>query len=326
MSYLQKWHIAERGREGRMRYRALGRTGLEVSILGFGGSPLGGVFGEVDQEECVQTVHAALDAGVNYFDVAPFYGLTRAESMLGQCLAGIPREKYVLSTKVGRYGGADFDFSAARVTLSVEESLQRIGVEMIDLLVCHDIEYVSLDQIVEETLPALRKIQATGKVRFLGISGLPLKIFRTILDRTDLDFVLSYCHYSLNDTSLESLLPTLRERGVGVINASALGMGLLTDRPLPDWHPAPPEMRTAAAAAAAYCKGQGVELSRLGLQFALANPEIATTLVGIADRATLTKNMAALESTPDPELLRNVQDILRPVHNLSWPSGRPENS
>ncbi len=309
-----------------MRYRTLGRTGLEVSVLGFGGSPLGGVFGEVDTTECVRTVHAALDAGINYFDVAPFYGLTRAETMLGKCLAGVPRERFLLSSKVGRYGEADFDFSAGRVTRSVEESLQRLGVETIDLLICHDIEYVSLNQIVEETLPALRKIQETGKVRFLGISGLPLQIFRTVLDRTDLDFILSYCHYSLNDTSLESLLPGLRERGVGVVNASALGMGLLTDRPLPKWHPAPSELRAAAAAALACCRERGVALAHLGLQFALANPEIATTLVGIADRTTLAKNLTALESAPDPELLRNVQEILRPVHNLSWPSGRPENS
>ncbi|MCW3095935.1 MAG: hypothetical protein JWL77_1553 [Chthonomonadaceae bacterium] len=308
-----------------MRYRGLGKTGLDVSILGFGGSPLGGVFGEVDASECIRTVHAAIDAGINYFDVAPFYGLTRAESMLGRCLAGVPRERFVLSTKVGRYGAEDFDFSAARVVRSVDESLQRLGVETIDLLVCHDIEYGSLDQIVDETLPALRRIQAMGKVRFLGVSGLPLKIFRTILARTDLDFILSYCHYSLNDTSLEGLLSTFQERGVGVINASALGMGLLTDRPLPAWHPAPPELRAAVAAAADYCREQGAELSQLGLQFALANPEIATTLVGIADTDTLTKNLAALESAPDPVLLRNVQEILRPVHNLTWPSGRPEN-
>ncbi len=308
-----------------MRYRQLGRTGLEVSVLGFGGSPLGGVFGAVDTAECVRTVHAALDAGINYFDVAPFYGLTRAESMLGKCLAGVPREQFVLSTKVGRYGEADFDFSAARVTRSVEESLERLGVETIDLLICHDIEYGSLDQIVEETLPALRTIQATGKVRFLGVSGLPLPIFRAVLDRTDLDFILSYCHYSLNDTSLESLLPKLDDHGVGVINASSLGMGLLTDRPLPEWHPAPPELRAAASAALAYCREQGADLAQLGLQFALANPRIATTLVGIADQETLTRNLAALKSDPDPELLRNVQEILRPVHNLSWPSGRPEN-
>jgi L-galactose dehydrogenase len=309
-----------------MRYRRLGKTGLEVSILGFGGSPLGGVFGEVDADECVRTVHEALDAGINYFDVAPFYGLTRAESMLGLCLAGVPRERFLLSTKVGRYGQADFDFSAARVTRGVEESLERLGVETIDLLVCHDIEYGSLDQIVEETLPALRKIQETGKVRFLGISGLPLQVFRTVSARTELDFILSYCHYSLNDTSLESLLPMLRERGVGVINASALGMGLLTDRPLPDWHPAPLEMRAAASAALAYCREHGVDLAQIGLQFALDNPEIATTFVGITDRATLTRNLAALESPLDPEILRNVQEILSPIHNLTWPSGRPENT
>lgn len=309
-----------------MRYRRLGRTGLEVSILGFGGSPLGGVFGEVDAAECIATVHAALDAGINYFDVAPFYGVTRAETMLGRCLAGVPRDRFVLSTKVGRYGAVEFDFSAERVTRSVEESLERLGVDFIDLLVCHDIEYGSLDQIVEETLPALRRVQERGKVRFLGVSGLPLKIFSTVLARAELDFVLSYCHYGLNDTSLESLLPLLQRREIGVINASALGMGLLTDRPLPDWHPAPPALRSAAAEALFYCRAQGIDLAQIGLQFALAHPAIATTLVGIADRATLAKNLAALDSPPDPVHLHKLQEILRPVHNLSWPSGRPENS
>ncbi len=309
-----------------MRYRTLGKTGLEVSAIGFGGSPLGGVFGAVDEGACIRTVHAALEAGINLFDVAPFYGLTRAETMIGKCLAGVPRENYLLSTKVGRYGQAEFDFSAARVVRSIEESLERIGVKTIDLLLCHDIEYVSLDQIIEETLPALRQIQKTGKVRFLGVSGLPLKTLETVLSRTELDFALSYCHYSLNDTSLETLLPVVQAQNVGLINASPLGMGLLTGAALPDWHPAPPELRAAAAEADAYCRRQGADLAHLGLQFALANPQIATTLIGMADEAMLARNLTALGSPPDPELLRAVQEILHPVHNLTWPSGRPENN
>src|SRR2546421_11501277 len=105
-----------------MRCRPLGRTGLEVSILGFGASPLGGVFGEIDESEAVRAVHAAIDLGVNLFDVSPYYGLTRAESVVGRALKQIPRHRFILATKVGRYGASDFDFSAGRTEQSVEES------------------------------------------------------------------------------------------------------------------------------------------------------------------------------------------------------------
>src|SRR4051812_27551035 len=106
-----------------MQTRPLGETGLNVSMLGFGASPLGGVFGEVEDAEGVRAVHAAIDLGINLFDVAPYYGLTRAETALGNGLRGIPRDKFVLATKVGRYGPAEFDFTAERVLRSIDESL-----------------------------------------------------------------------------------------------------------------------------------------------------------------------------------------------------------
>ncbi|CEK16389.1 aldo/keto reductase [Chthonomonas calidirosea] len=307
-----------------MIYRELGATGLRVSILGYGASPLGGEFGPIDEEEGVRTVHAALDSGINYFDVAPYYGRTRAESVLGRALRTIPRESYILATKVGRYDRDQFDFSADRVARSVEESLQRLGVETVDVIQCHDIEFGSLNQIIEETLPSLERLRQQGKVRFIGITGYPLHIFRYVLPRARVDTVLSYCRYTLCNTDLENLLPWFQQQKLGVVNASPLAMGLLTDAGPPPWHPAPAALKMAAARAAAFCHEQGKDLSELALQFALANPAIHVTLVGMADRKTLEKNLRCVGVMPDLQLLGKVRGFFQTVVT-TWPSGRPEN-
>jgi L-galactose dehydrogenase len=311
-----------------MQYRELGKTGLRVSVLSYGASPLGSVFRDVHEPVGIRTVHAALDLGINYIDVSPYYGLTKAETVLGKALKEIARDRYYLATKVGRYGAEinDFDFSAERVTRSMEESLGRLGVQYVDVIQCHDIEFGDLTQIVHETLPALRKIVEAGKARFVGITGLPLKIFREVLDRAAVDTILSYCHYSLNNNALEEMLPYLEKKRVGVINASPLSMGLLSDRPPPEWHPAPAEVRSACAAAAAHCRGRGVEIAKLAVQYAVANPAIATTLVGTASPANIANNVRWADEAPDPALLAEVQKLLRPIHNQTWPSGRPENN
>ena len=311
-----------------MKYRLLGKTGMTVSVLSFGASSLGGVFRNVREQEGIRAVHTALDMGVNFFDVSPYYGLTKAEIVLGKALQGIPREKYLLATKLGRYGDdfADFDFSAARAATSIEESLRRLGVEYLDLIQCHDIEFGSLDQIVHETIPALRKIQEQGKVRFVGITGLPLKIFPAVLDQSDVDTILSYCHYALNDSSLQDLLPYLREKQVGIINASPLSMGLLSLRSAPRWHPASDEIKQVCAKAAHYCAEQGKPIEKLAIQFAVQQPDIATTLVGTANPENIRKNIEWIEEPIDEEFLDNVLDLLNPIHNKTWPIGRPENN
>ncbi|MGD0089474.1 MAG: aldo/keto reductase [Planctomycetota bacterium] len=309
-----------------MRYRVLGQTGMRVSVIGFGASPLGGVFRNVTEEECVRAVHTALDAGINYFDCSPYYGLTKAETMLGKCLAGVPRSRYCLATKVGRYGDNTFDFSAQRVTAGLEESLKRLRVDYVDLLQCHDIEFGALKQIPEETVPALRKLQKSGKTRFIGITGLPLKIFPAVIDQAPVDTILSYCHYCLNDTALLGLIPYLKARQVGIISASPLAMGLLSEKGPPSWHPAGEDIKRACAQAAACCKRQGADISRLAMQFALANEDIATTLVGTATAAHIKNNLAALEAPCDPALAKEVAAILEPIKNKTWPQGRLENN
>lgn len=309
-----------------MIYRSLGKTGLRVSALSYGASPLGSVFREIDEAEGIRTVHTAIDLGINFIDVSPYYGITRAETVLGKALATLPRDSYLLATKVGRYGKDEFDFSAARVKRSVDESLQRLGVDVIDLIQAHDIEFGDLDQVVEETLPALRELRDAGKVRFIGITGYPLKSFRYVLDRTEVDTVLSYCRYSLNDTALAELIPYLQAKEIGIISASPLSMGLLTHRGAPEWHPAPAELKAACARAAEHCAARGADVSRLALQFAVANEAIATTLVGTANPENLKKNAAWIEEPLDEELLAEVQQILAPVRNTTWLTGRVENA
>ena len=308
-----------------MQYRSLGNTGLSVSILSYGASPLGSVFRPIDETEGIRTVRTALGLGINLIDVSPYYGLTRAETVLGKALQGVPRDSYYLATKVGRYGEDTFDFSAQRVTQSVDESLARLGVDPVDLIQCHDIEFGDLDQVVEETIPALRRVQEPGKARFIGITGYPLKIFRDVLRRAPVDTILSYCRYALNDSALEGLIPFLQEKQVGIINASPLSMGLLTERGAPDWHPAPEELKSVCARAAAYCRERGADIAQLAVQFAVAHPGIATTLVGTASPENLRKNVAWAASPPDPELLAAVLQILQPIHNQTWPSGLPQN-
>jgi L-galactose dehydrogenase len=309
-----------------MEYRVLGKTGLKVSALGFGASPLGGVFGSIDESDGIRAVHTAIEFGINYLDVSPAYGVTKAEVVLGKALKEIPRDAYYLCTKVGNYGNSNYDFSAERVIASLDESLARLNVDYVDILLCHDIEFGSLDQVVEETIPALRRLHETGRVRFVGISGLPLKIFRYVADRTELDTILSYCHYTLYDKSLQTLIPYLQSQRIGIINASPLGMGLLTQPGPPAWHPASSEIKLACAKAAAYCQTRGVDIAELALQFSVSNPTVATTLVGVASTEYITANVRALEKSLDQALLAEVQAILEPIRNQTWRTGRPENN
>jgi aryl-alcohol dehydrogenase-like predicted oxidoreductase len=163
-------------------------------------------------------------------------------------------------------------------------------------------------------------------VGFIGVTGLPLKIFQVVLERTEVDTILSYCRYALNDTSLAGLIPTLQEKKIGIISASPLGMGLLTHRGAPDWHPASNQIQNVCALASAYCHRQGVDIAKLAMQFALANPDIQTTLVGTANPDNIHKNVAWLEEPLDEKLLGEVQKILQPVQNQTWIVGRTENN
>src|SRR5437764_6204781 len=233
-----------------MQHRPLGKTAITLPILSFGASSLGQEFRQVDVGEALRSVRVALDRGMNFIDTSPFYGRGMSEVLLGVALRDVPRDSYILGTKLGRYDLNHFDFSAKRVAESVDVSLHRMGVEHLDIILCHDIEFVDMRQIVDETLPALRKIQQQGKVRFVGISGYPMKMFRYVLDRTDLDVILSYNHYTLQNTMLADLTPYLKQKGVGIMNAAPFSARLLTNSALPRWHKATDEVRAICRRAA----------------------------------------------------------------------------
>lgn len=309
-----------------MEYRKLGKTGLELSALSYGGAVMGGNFGQMEVAEAIRAFHVALDHGVNYVDVAPYYGVTRAETVLGQVLKEIPRDKYILSTKLGRYDTDSFDFSPARVVSSVEESLGRLGLEYVDMMICHDIEFVPIEAVIEETLPALEALKQQGKIRHFGVSGLPLKIFEMVLPRYPLDLILSYCHYGLNDTSLARLLPWIGKQNLGLILGAPLAMGLLTPQGPQSWHPADAELKLKCAEATAYCASKGVDIAQLALAFSLQEKRIHSVLCGMKNEAEVKSSLAALHYQIDPEILAGVQAILEPVKGRTWRSGLEENN
>ena len=310
-----------------MQTRPLGKTGLELPVLSFGASSLGQEFRSVQLDEALQSVRVALDCGLNFIDTSPFYGRGMSEVLLGIALRGVPRDSYTLCTKLGRYDLGHFDFSAKRVAESVDVSLHRLGTDHLDIILCHDIEFVPMQQIVDVTIPALRKIQQAGKVRFIGFSGYPQKIFKFICDQIDVDCVLSYNQYTLQNTRFaDESVPYLKAKGVGVMNAGPFSARLLTNAPLPAWLKEPESVKAAARQAAELCAKRGSDIAKLAVQFSCAHPDIATTVAGSANPKNI-RNWAEWLAEPiDQQLLAEVLAIFAPVKNLGHMEGLPENN
>jgi L-galactose dehydrogenase len=310
-----------------MQNRRLGRTGLQVSALSFGASALGGVFRDVDEATAVRAVHAALDCGINYFDVAPAYGGTRAETVLGKALRGVARDRYFLSTKVGKYTDPDhygrdtLDYSRARIRASLEESAARLGTDYFDIIHLHDIEYqqrAQAENALTTGLAAVHELKREGRIGAVSFGIYPLDLWQRIFRDYDVDAALVHNHYCLNDTTLLDLLPLAQAKDIGLINASPFGSGLLTDRGPADWHPAGPAERALFRRAAGFCAAAGVPIGQLALQFSSQHPDIPTTMFSSASAASVERNVQWAESPYDPVLLAGVREILRPVLNKQW--------
>ncbi|HUG53272.1 MAG TPA: aldo/keto reductase [Vicinamibacteria bacterium] len=311
-----------------MKYRPLGRTGLEVSVLSFGASSLGGVFRPVDEQEGIRAVHVALDLGINYFDVAPAYGGTRAETLLGRALRGVPRDAYYLSTKVGKhtsarggYGDDRFDYSRAGIRSSLDDSARRLGVDYFDVVHLHDIEYQGrrhVEWALGEGLTALQELRREGRLGAVSFGIHPIDLWRRVLAECDIQAALVHNHYCLNDTRLLELLPLVAAKGIGLINGSPFASGLLTDRGPADWHPASAEDRAVFRRAAEHCRRRGASISQLALRFACQHPEIPTTLFSSASPESVRRNVMWHGEPADPVLLSEVRAILRPVCDKEW--------
>lgn len=307
-----------------MEYREIGRTGMKVSALSFGASSLGSVFRDTKESEAIAAVHTAVEMGMNFIDVSPYYGHYKAETVLGKALREIPRDKYYLSTKVGRYGkdGVNtWDYSGRRATESVYESMERLGVDYIDLINVHDIEFADLHQVVEETLPALVELREKGVVGHVGITDLQLENLQWVVDHAapgTVESILNFCHFTLNDDKLLDFLDYFENRGIGVINASPLSMGLLSQRGVPAWHPAPASLVEACRRAVEHCSAKGYPIEKLAMQFSVSEPRIATTLFSSANPANVAKNIAYVSERPDMELVSEVKRIIGDQQRVSW--------
>lgn len=308
----------------------LGKTGIQVANLAFGASSLGGVFHSINEQQGIRAVHAAVDNGINFIDVSPYYGHLKAETVLGKALLEIPRDRYFLSTKVGRYGkdGVNlWDYSAKRATESVYESMERLHVDYIDLINVHDIEFQAnleggLQKVVDETLPALVELKKKGVVGHVGITDLQPENLRWVIEHSEpgtVESVLNFCHYSLNDDLLLDYLDFFEANGIGVINASPLSMGLLSQRGTPDWHPAPAALKEACAKAAAYCQEQGYPIEKLAIQYSTSlNPRIATTLFSSANPDNVLKNIGYVNEPMDEQLVEKVREIIGSQMRVRW--------
>lgn len=312
-----------------MRYTALGKTGMSLSHLGFGASSLGSVFRPTNLNDSIKAVETAIEGGINFIDVSPYYGHYKAETVLGEALKNIPRDKYFLSTKVGRYGkdGVNtWDYSAQRAKESVYESMDRLHIDHIDLINVHDIEFQAalpggLQKVVDETLPALVELRELGVVGHVGITDLQLENIKWVIDHTEpgtVASILNFCHYCLNDDKLIDFMDEFEQKGIGVINASPLSMGLLSSRGVPVWHPAPKPLVDACARAAEFCREKGYPIERLAIQYSMSNPRIASTLFSSANPENVKRNIEWANEEPDMEMVEAVKQIIGDQQRVSW--------
>lgn len=307
-----------------MIYNELGKTGMRVSNLGFGASSLGGVFHDIREAEGIQAVHTAVDNGINFIDVSPYYGHYKAETVLGKALKEIDRSKYYLSTKVGRYGkdGVNaWDYSAGRVTKSVYESMERLNIDYIDLINVHDVEFADLNQVVSETLPALIKLRDEGVVKHVGITDLQPENLKWVIEHVPagtVESVLCFCHYSLNDEMLLDYLDFFEANNIGIVNASPFSMGLLSQRGAPDWHPAPEPLKAACKRAAEHCNERNYPIEKLAVQYSTSNPRIASTLFSSANPKNVLKNIDYVNEPVDEQLVKEVQEIIGDQMRVRW--------
>lgn len=304
---------------------ALGRGGLRVSALALGTAPLGNLYAPVAEEDAAATVGSALEAGLTYVDTAPHYGLGLAERRLGRLLAGVPRDRFVVSTKVGRLvrplapgetadpeGFADspparrvWDLSGDGVRRSLEESLERLGLDRVDILLLHDPDDHEREAY-EQALPALIGLRDQGVVTAIGAGMNQAEMLTRFVRDLDIDVVLVAGRYSLLDQrALAELLPTCAARGTAVVVGGVFNSGLLAD-PRPgatfDYAPAPPELVDRAARLAEVCARHGTPLRAAALAFPFGHPAVTSVLVGARSAAEVTDAVACFER-PVPEAL-----------------------
>jgi D-threo-aldose 1-dehydrogenase len=310
--------------------RPVGRTGLTVTTLGLGGAPLGGFRISVSERQGVDTLLAAYAGGVRYFDTSPYYGYGRSELIFGQALRTLDRDSFVLSTKVGRWmaakadnedvpgwrkGGLSFkptfDYSRDGTLRSLEQSLLRLGLNRIDIVLIHDVDVwthgtqEAADQRFKETMtgcfPALAELRSAGVIKAIGVglneSAMSLRFVR----EADLDCVMLAGRYTLLEQgALNDLLPECERKGVSILLAGPLNSGILATGAVPDatynYQPAPPPVMERVARLETVCRRHGVDLATAALQFPLAHPSMASIVAGAVHPDEVSQNVARMSA------------------------------
>ncbi|XP_072028756.1 uncharacterized protein [Amphiura filiformis] len=310
-----------------MQYNPLGNTGMNVSVIGYGGAPLGGWYGDFHEEKGVQSVRDALVNGINYIDTSPWYGMGKSEMNIGRAIKNVPRQTFYIATKVGRYmkpnREAILDFSAEKTLQSVDDSLRYLGLDYVDIIQVHDNQHT--DAIVNETLPALAKVRQAGKARFIGLTGYSLNAFRDIIERSTvkIDTILTFAHLTMHDTTLLGHLSYFKEKGVGVINASPFALGMLTPHGPQPWHTAPaPHIKENCRKAVDYCQSNGIDITKLALHYTLSHNAVPITVIGTSSPEEMKTNIGnacgSLTSVESETMEYVLEKFMRPLNNENW--------
>ncbi|XP_011643287.1 L-galactose dehydrogenase-like [Pogonomyrmex barbatus] len=325
-TYVEGFHDPEAVKA--MEYKELGKTGLLVSKLAFGCGPLGCHYGTYDEADAIEAVRRAIKQGINYIDTAPWYGQGRSEATLGKALKGIPREAYYIATKIGRYElDCDnmFNFTIEKTRESFKKSLEWLGVDYVDVIQVHDIEFApSLDIIVTQTLPELSRQVAEGRAKHIGITGYPVSILKECIEKSNINIacILSYARLTLIDDTLLEYVPFFKKHKIGLINAATLSMGLLTNNGPPSWHPASDETKKQCVNAAQYCQERNVEFAKLAIWHSMQYTDVDTNLVGIQTTKQLQMNLDVIRNgitEKEKALLKEIQvSFLSAVKNQHW--------
>ncbi|XP_033196720.1 uncharacterized protein LOC117160226 [Bombus vancouverensis nearcticus] len=315
-TYVEGFHDLEAVKA--MEYRPFGKTGLMVSKLSFGGGPLGCHYGTYDEGQAIEAIRQGIKQGINYIDTAPWYGQGRSETTIGKALKGIPRKAYYIATKVGRYElnyENMFNFSKEKTRSSFLKSLQLLGLDYVDVIQVHDIEFApSLDIVITQTLPELSRQVAEGKAKHIGITGYPISILKECIEKSNIKIscVLSYSRHTLIDNTLSEYIPFFKAHNIGIINASAPCMGLLTNKGAPIWHPSSEQTKEVCADAAAYCKDHDIELAKLALWYSMQCKDITTYLVGMQNLKELQINLDVVKNgitDKEKNVLQEIQEM-----------------
>ena len=290
----------------------IGNTGLRVTRLGMGGAPFGGNAAEVTEEAAREAVDRALGLGVRYFDTAPLYGIGKSEGFFGRALSDVDRGSFVLSTKIGRIlypideprKDSDwanpppfdwrFDYSRDGVLRSLEDSLRRLDLDQVDILLIHDAED-HLEQAIGEAYPALHDLRSQGVVRAIGAGMNFCEPLARLAREGDFDcFLLAGRYTLLEQSGLTELLPLCLEKGISIIMGGPYNSGILSSDLGPDttyfYEPTPPEVLETARRMKAVCDRHGVPLKAAALQFCMAHPAVASTIPGAQSAAEVEEN------------------------------------